>query len=134
MGFVDQDHSGDDMEVIKRIFTPEFRNRLDSVIRFRALDEDTILHVVDKFILQLEGQLADKQVTLDVEASARRWLAHHGHDPAMGARPMERLIREKINQALADELLFGELASGGNVRVFVEDDDLQFEIQPPVKH
>jgi ATP-dependent Clp protease ATP-binding subunit ClpA len=134
MGFVDQDHSGDDMEVIKRIFTPEFRNRLDSVIRFRALDEDTILHVVDKFILQLEGQLADKQVTLDVEASARRWLAHHGHDPAMGARPMERLIREKINQALADELLFGELAGGGNVRVFVEDDDLQFEIQPPVKH
>ena len=134
MGFVDQDHSGDDMEVIKRIFTPEFRNRLDSVIRFRALDEDTILHVVDKFILQLEGQLADKQVTLDVEASARRWLAHHGHDPAMGARPMERLIREKINQALADQLLFGELAGGGNVRVFVEDDDLQFEIQPPVKH
>jgi ATP-dependent Clp protease ATP-binding subunit ClpA len=134
IGFVDQDHSGDDMEVIKRMFNPEFRNRLDSVIRFRALDEDTILHVVDKFILQLEGQLADKQVTLDVEASARSWLAQHGHDPAMGARPMSRLIREKINQALADELLFGKLASGGNVRVFVESDDLEFEIQPPVRH
>ncbi len=134
IGFVDQDHSGDDREVIKLMFNPEFRTRLDSVIRFRALDEDTILHVVDKFILQLEGQLADKQVTLDVEASARSWLAQHGHDPAMGARPMSRLIREKINQALADELLFGKLASGGNVRVFVESDDLEFEIQPPVRH
>ena len=134
VGFVDQDHSADDMEVIKRMFTPEFRNRLDSVIRFSALDADTILHVVDKFILQLEVQLADKHVTLELDPSARQWLAVHGHDPAMGARPMNRLIRERINQALAEELLFGKLAGGGHVRIYSEDDALKFDIEPPVKH
>ena len=134
VGFVDQDHSADDMEVIKRMFTPEFRNRLDSVIRFSALDADTILHVVDKFILQLEIQLADKHVTLELDPSARQWLAVHGHDPAMGARPMNRLIRERINQALAEELLFGKLAGGGHVRIYSEDDALKFDIEPPVKH
>jgi len=134
VGFMEQDHSADDMEVIKRMFTPEFRNRLDSVIRFSALDADTILHVVDKFILQLEDQLADKHVTLELDPSARQWLAIHGHDPAMGARPMNRLIRERINQALAEELLFGKLSGGGHVRVYSEDDALKFDLEPTVKH
>ena len=134
VGFMEQDHSTDDMEVIKRMFTPEFRNRLDSVIRFSALDADTILHVVDKFILQLEDQLADKHVTLELDPSARQWLAVHGHDPAMGARPMNRLIRERINQALAEELLFGKLSGGGQVRVYCEDDTLKFDLESSVKH
>ena len=134
VGFMEQDHSTDDMEVIKRMFTPEFRNRLDSVIRFSALDADTILHVVDKFILQLEDQLADKHVTLELDPSARQWLAVHGHDPAMGARPMNRLIRERINQALAEELLFGKLSGGGQVRIYCEDDTLKFDLESSVKH
>ena len=108
VGFVNQDHSGDDREVINKLFTPEFRNRLDSIIRFGSLDEETILEVAGKFVLQLEEQLADKHVSLRVEDSARQWLAKHGHDPSMGARPMSRLIRDRINQALADELLFGK--------------------------
>ena len=134
VGFVTQDHSADDTEVINKLFTPEFRNRLDSIIRFGALDKQTIAHVVDKFILQLESQLADKHVALQFDSSARQWLARHGHDVTMGARPMARLIRERINQALAEELLFGELASGGSVRVYEKDDDLAFEIDPPVRH
>jgi ATP-dependent Clp protease ATP-binding subunit ClpA len=134
VGFVTQDHSTDDTEVINKLFTPEFRNRLDSIIRFGALDKQTIAHVVDKFILQLESQLADKHVALQFDSSARQWLARHGHDVTMGARPMARLIRERINQALAEELLFGELASGGSVRVYEKDDDLAFEIDPPVRH
>ena len=134
VGFVTQDHSTDDTEVINKLFTPEFRNRLDSIIRFGALDEQTIAHVVDKFILQLESQLADKHVALQFDTSARQWLARHGHDVTMGARPMARLIRERINQALAEELLFGELESGGSVRVYEKDDDLAFEIDPPVRH
>ena len=134
VGFVTQDHSTDDTEVINKLFTPEFRNRLDSIIRFGALDKQTIAHVVDKFILQLESQLADKHVALQFDSSARQWLARHGHDVTMGARPMARLIRERINQALAEELLFGELESGGSVRVYEKDDDLAFEIDPPVRH
>ena len=134
MGFVDQDHSGDDKEVINKLFTPEFRNRLDSIIRFGSLDEETILDVAGKFILQLEEQLADKHVSLRVEDSARQWLAKHGHDPSMGARPMSRLIRDRINRALADELLFGMLTTGGSVRVSAKQDELVFEIEPPIKH
>ena len=130
LGFVTQDHSTDDTEVINKLFTPEFRNRLDSIIRFGGLDENTISHVVDKFILQLESQLADKGVTLDVDDSARQWLAKNGHDVTMGARPMARLIRDRINEALADELLFGKLSSGGKVHVFEKDGDLSFEIEP----
>ena len=130
LGFVTQDHSTDDTEVINKLFTPEFRNRLDSIIRFGGLDENTISHVVDKFILQLESQLADKGVTLDVDDSARQWLAKNGHDATMGARPMARLIRDRINEALADELLFGKLSSGGKVHVFEKGGDLSFEIEP----
>lgn len=130
VGFVSQDHTLDDTEIINKLFTPEFRNRLDSIIRFGSLDDTTIGHVVDKFIMQLESQLADKNVVLDVDESARKWLAKNGHDAAMGARPMARLIRDKINQALADELLFGKLASGGKVKVFEKDNDLSFDIMP----
>ncbi len=134
MGFTQQDHTGDDMEVIKRLFTPEFRNRLDAIIRFKALDESTILHVVDKFVMELEHQLAEKNVTLEVTAEARGWLARHGHDPALGARPMARLIQEKIKKALAEELLFGELAGGGRVEVDERDGELVFGIHPPGSH
>ncbi len=130
MGFKTQDHAKDDLEEIQRMFTPEFRNRLDAIIPFKPLNEDTVRHVVDKFVLEVEAQLADKNVSLEVDEDARRWLARHGHDPAMGARPMARLIREKIKRALADELLFGKLAGGGEVSVGVEDDDLTFDVRP----
>jgi len=130
MGFKPQDRTRDDMEEIQRMFTPEFRNRLDAIIPFKALDEETVRHVVDKFVLEVEAQLADKNVSLDVDEDARRWLAKHGHDPAMGARPMARLIRDKIKRALADELLFGKLSGGGEVHVTVEDDDLSFDTHP----
>ena len=129
VGFVAQDHSADDSEVINKMFSPEFRNRLDSIIRFSGLDDSTISHVVDKFILQLELQLADKKVTLEVDDSARHWLAKNGHDPSMGARPMARLIRQKINQALADELLFGKLSTGGTVRIYEKGDELAFDLE-----
>ena len=129
MGFTHQDHSVDDMEEIKRLFTPEFRNRLDDIIRFKALDEQTIGHVVDKFIMELEAQLADKNVTIELDDKARKWLARNGYDPTMGARPMARMIQEKIKKSLADEILFGGLAHGGHVRISVKGDEFEFEIQ-----
>ena len=98
IGFARQDHSGDAMEVIKRLFTPEFRNRLDAVVSFSALDAEVIAHVVDKFIIELEGQLEDKRVTLDVDEPARAWLAERGFDQLMGARPMARVIQEHIKR------------------------------------
>ena len=136
MGFTATSRQGDDMEAIKRVFTPEFRNRLDAIIPFRALDEDTIGHVVDKFIVQFEQQLIDKHVVLEVDEKARAWLAKNGHDPVMGARPMERLIQNKIKRALADELLFGKLVAGGEVRISANDDGLTFDIRArePGKH
>ncbi len=127
MGFTAQDHSGDDLQEIKKLFSPEFRNRLDAVIQFKPLDEQTIGHVVNKFILELESQLADKHVTIDLDEGARRWLARHGHDPAMGARPMARIIQERIKRPLADELLFGRLSGGGHVKVTGSDEGLKFE-------
>ncbi len=130
MGFTHQDHSTDDIEEIKRMFTPEFRNRLDAIIHFKSLDVETIDHVVNKFIMTVEHQLAEKHVNLDVDKKARQWLAKHGHDPALGARPMERLIQDKIKRALADELLFGALTKGGEVRVSADDEDLIFDIRP----
>jgi ATP-dependent Clp protease ATP-binding subunit ClpA len=129
MGFKTQDHVGDEMQEINRMFSPEFRNRLDAIIGFKALDEHTIEHVVDKFIIELESQLDDRKVTIDVDRDARKWLAKHGYDPAMGARPMARLIQEKIKRPLADELLFGSLAHGGAVRISLKDDDLEFNIE-----
>jgi ATP-dependent Clp protease ATP-binding subunit ClpA len=129
MGFVEQKHDSDAMEVIRRTFTPEFRNRLDAIIQFGALDFEHILRVVDKFLIELESQLSEKHVSLDVDADARRWLADHGFDPQMGARPMARVIQEKVKRALADELLFGKLAEGGLVRLSVRDGELQVDCE-----
>jgi ATP-dependent Clp protease ATP-binding subunit ClpA len=129
IGFTHQDHSTDAMEVIRKTFSPEFRNRLDAVIQFRALDFDHILRVVDKFVIELESQLHEKHVALNVDPEARRWLAEHGFDPTMGARPMARVIQEQIKRKLADELLFGALAEGGRVDVSVRDGQLHVEAQ-----
>ena len=126
IGFTQQDHSGDSLEIIRRTFTPEFRNRLDTVIQFGALDEKTVGHVVDKFIIELEGQLEEKRVTVDVDEDARKWLAEYGFDPKMGARPMARVIQENIKRPLAEELLFGKLHAGGNVRIGVKEAKLNF--------
>jgi ATP-dependent Clp protease ATP-binding subunit ClpA len=111
--------------VIRRTFTPEFRNRLDAIIQFNPLGFEHVLRVVDKFLIELEAQLADKHVALDVDADARHWLAEHGFDPQMGARPMARVIQEKVKRALADELLFGKLAEGGKVTLGVQDGELK---------
>ncbi|MBX2867892.1 MAG: ATP-dependent Clp protease ATP-binding subunit ClpA [Acidiferrobacterales bacterium] len=122
MGFVMQDNASDDMEAIKKAFTPEFRNRLDNIVRFNGLNTDTIHHVVKKFILELDHQLGEKNVTLEVDDEAIEWLAEKGYDPAMGARPMARVIQKEIKQKLADELLFGKLSKGGTVRISVGKD------------
>ncbi|QDE38963.1 ATP-dependent Clp protease ATP-binding subunit ClpA [Luteibacter pinisoli] len=129
IGFVKQNHSPDAMETIRRMFTPEFRNRLDAVIQFNALDFEHILRVVDKFLIELEAQLAEKKVSVDVTPEARRWLAEHGFDPQMGARPMARVIQDKVKRALADELLFGKLAEGGKVTLSVAGDELHVETE-----
>ena len=130
MGFAQQDHVGDDMEIIKKMFSPEFRNRLDAIIAFKPLSATTIAHVVDKFILELEGQLEEKGVGVEVNAEARAWLATHGYEPTMGARPMARLIQERIKKPLANELLFGDLVHGGVVKVSVAGDELALEFAP----
>ncbi len=127
IGFTKQDHSSDGMEAINKLFTPEFRNRLDGIIQFNSLNSKTIAHVVDKFIIELETQLEEKGATLEVESGAREWLAIRGFDPAMGARPMARVIKEHIKKPLAEELLFGSLASGGHVVIRVKDDELCFD-------
>ena len=129
IGFTMQDHSGDGLEAIRRMFSPEFRNRLDSVVPFAALDAGTIAHVVDKFIIELEGQLEEKRVTLDVDEEARAWLAEYGFDTLMGARPMARIIQEHIKRPLAEELLFGRLAGGGHVKVTAGGEGLSFEFE-----
>jgi ATP-dependent Clp protease ATP-binding subunit ClpA len=129
IGFSEQDHSTDGLEALKRYFTPEFRNRLDAVVQFAPLGAETIKSVVDKFIFELEQQLADKKVALTVDADARSWIAEKGYDPKMGARPMARIIQNHIKKALASELLFGVLSGGGSVRVHVgPDGDLGFDI------
>jgi ATP-dependent Clp protease ATP-binding subunit ClpA len=117
------------MEVIRRSFTPEFRNRLDAIIQFKSLSPVIIAHVVDKFISEMELQLEEKGVSLEVDESAREWLAEHGYDAQMGARPMARLIQEHIKRPLAEELLFGTLAHGGRVNVTAHDDKLEFELE-----
>jgi len=127
IGFTRQDHSTDAMETIRKMFSPEFRNRLDAIVQFGALDFQHILRVVDKFVIELETQLHEKHVALNVDADARQWLAEHGFDPQMGARPMARVIQEKIKRRLADELLFGALAEGGRVDVSVRDGELVVE-------
>ncbi|MFI4939138.1 MAG: ATP-dependent Clp protease ATP-binding subunit ClpA [Burkholderiales bacterium] len=123
MGFTGKKDSGDEMEDIKRMFTPEFRNRIDAIISFGSLDEEIILRVVDKFLMQLEEQLHEKKVEAVFTDKLRKFLAKKGFDPLMGARPMSRLIQDMIRKALADELLFGKLVSGGRVTVDIDDAD-----------
>jgi len=129
IGFTQQDHSTDSLKVIEKHFSPEFRNRLDAIVQFKPLDISIVGSVVDKFIFELEGVLTEKNVTMLLEPEARLWLAEHGCDPKMGARPMARLIQEKIKKPLANDLLFGKLSAGGHVRIFVEDKVLAFSIE-----
>ena len=129
IGFTQQEHSTDSMKVIEKTFSPEFRNRLDAVIQFKPLDISVVGNVVDKFIFELEDLLTEKRVSLSLDAEARLWIAEHGCDPKMGARPMARLIQEKIKKPLANDLLFGKLANGGHVRVYVQDNELAFAIE-----
>ena len=135
IGFTNPREAGDEMADIKRMFTPEFRNRLDAIVSFKALDENVIMRVVDKFLLQLEAQLADKKVEVTFTDKLRKHLAKKGFDPLMGARPMQRLIQDTIRRALADELLFGRLVDGGRLTVDLDDTDesktdVLLDIQP----
>ena len=122
VGFTLQDHSSDALEVLKKMFSPEFRNRLDAIIQFDALEEDSIGRVVDKLVVELEAQLEKQRVTIELEPAARAWIAREGYDRTMGARPMARVIQEHIKRPLAEELLFGRLVDGGHVRVDVGED------------
>ena len=132
IGFQTQDHTTDGMEVIKKMFTPEFRNRLDAIIQFGALSKDVIKTVVDKFLVEIQVQLDSKKVQLDVTEEAREWLAENGYDEKMGARPMQRLIQNRIKKELAEDILFGRLSDGGGVvHVTVVDGDLSLEIEEP---
>ncbi len=134
IGFTNARQQGDEMADIKRLFTPEFRNRLDATVSFRALDQDIIMRVVDKFLLQLESQLAEKKVEVTFTDNLRQHLAKKGFDPLMGARPMQRLIQDTIRRALADELLFGRLVDGGRLTVDIDGEaQVQLDIQPPRK-
>jgi len=129
IGFSEQDNTSDAMEIIRKAFTPEFRNRLDAIVPFAALPKEAVFRVVDKFLLQLEEQLGSKGVRLTVDEDARIWLADNGFDIKMGARPMARVIQENIKRPLAEELLFGKLSGGGRVVVSVTDGALSFEIE-----
>jgi ATP-dependent Clp protease ATP-binding subunit ClpA len=128
IGFMPSDNTTDGMEAIRKQFTPEFRNRLDAIIQFHSLPIDVVMQVVDKFLMEMENQLADKGVTIEVSAHARQWLAEHGFDEKMGARPMKRIIQEHIKRPLADELLFGDLSEGGEVEVTVREDGNGLEL------
>lgn len=130
IGFKQQDHSTDALGEINKVFSPEFRNRLDGIIWFNHLDAEVILQVVDKFIIELQAQLDVKGVSLEVTAEARAHLAELGYDKAMGARPMARVIQEKLKKELANELLFGTLSHGGNVTIGVDNDEFKFDIKP----
>jgi len=129
IGFTPQDHRTDGSEAIKRQFSPEFRNRLDSTVQFKPLGAGEIASVVEKFIFELEGQLEERKVALIVTGEAKAWLAEKGYDPAMGARPMARVIQEHIKKPLAEELLFGRLKDGGRVIVKRGEEALAFEIE-----
>lgn len=127
IGLIQQDHSHDAMSEIKKVFSPEFRNRLDNIIWFNHLDEQVILQVVDKFIVELQAQLDAKGVSLEVTSEAKQWLAEEGYDKAMGARPMGRVIQDNLKKPLANELLFGCLVNGGTVRVVLKNNRLDFQ-------
>ncbi|MHA1153093.1 MAG: AAA family ATPase, partial [Alphaproteobacteria bacterium] len=121
MGFERETRVGEDEEAINRMFTPEFRNRLDAMIGFNALSPKIMTRIVDKFVMELETQLADRNVVIELTDAAREWLAKQGYEPAFGARPLARVIQERVKKPLAEELLFGKLAKGGVVRVDIED-------------
>ena len=131
MGFQSQDHSSDATEMIKKAFSPEFRNRLDATISFAPLSKEVIIKVVDKFVLQLEAQLMDRNVTFELSSEAASWLADKGYDDKMGARPLARVIQEHLKKPLAEELLFGKLSKGGLVKVHLKDDKLHLELISP---
>ena len=131
IGFERNERVGEDEEAINRMFTPEFRNRLDAVIPFASLNSETIARVVDKFIIELEGQLADRGVMIELTDAARVWLGQKGYDSRMGARPLARTIQEHVKKPLAEELLFGKLSKGGLVRLDVKDDKIVFDYSPP---
>ena len=138
MGFTKQDHSSDAMEIIKKSFSPEFRNRLDAIVQFKPLQLDVVKTVVDKFLVELQTQIDDKGVTIDVTEEARTWLAEQGYDETMGARPLARLIDELIKKPLADEILFGALEQGGTVSIEIRDNELSLDFsekksEPPSK-
>ena len=134
IGFTQQDHSSDGMEVIRKKFSPEFRNRLDAIIQFSSLDTESVKRVVDKLVVELEAKLGSNNVTLELDDAAREWIASRGYDEKMGARPMARIIQEHIKRPLAEELLFGSLADGGHVRISVgSDDTLQLNAEPVLK-
>ena len=127
IGFKQQDHSHDALAEINRTFSPEFRNRLDGIIWFKHLSRDIILQIVDKFVCDLQVQLDKKQVSMELSGAARQWLADKGYDQEMGARPMARVIQEQLKKPLANEILFGRLAHGGDVRIDLKGDELEFD-------
>ncbi|MBC9178804.1 ATP-dependent Clp protease ATP-binding subunit ClpA [Pseudoroseomonas ludipueritiae] len=129
IGFGNQVRKGEDEEAVKRLFTPEFRNRLDAVVPFAALSAEIVGNVVEKFVMQLEAQLADRNVTIELSSGAKEWLAEKGYDPLYGARPLARVIQEYVKKPLAEELLFGRLSKGGSVKVGIKDGELTFEFQ-----
>ncbi|MGH8283700.1 MAG: AAA family ATPase, partial [Gammaproteobacteria bacterium] len=131
IGFTQSDDTPDGMEAIRRQFSPEFRNRLDAIIHFNSLDSRTVAKVVDKFVIELEHQLEQKDVTLEVDEAARKLIATRGYDAKMGARPMARVIQEALKKPLAEELLFGKLTGGGHVRVSVKDGEFAIAIEAP---
>jgi ATP-dependent Clp protease ATP-binding subunit ClpA len=134
IGFTQQDHSSDGMEIIRNAFSPEFRNRLDAIIQFAPLDHQSIKRVVDKLVVELESKLDSNNVTLELDDAAREWIAERGYDPQMGARPMARVIQEHIKRPLAEELLFGSLAEGGHVRITVgPDNELKLIAEPVLR-
>ena len=131
IGFAREERVGEDDDAINRMFTPEFRNRLDSVIPFGALPVEVVRKVVDKFVMQLEAQLGERGVMIELTPKARDWLAKRGYDKSFGARPLGRVIQENIKRPLAEELLFGKLADGGVIRVKVKEDKLVFDFPEP---
>ena len=133
IGFGSTKREGEDLAAIERQFTPEFRNRLDAVISFGALPKEVILQVVDKFVLQLEAQLMDRNVTIELTRPAAEWLAEKGYDDRMGARPLGRVIQEHIKKPLANELLFGKLMKGGLVKVGLKNGELELIVEEPGK-
>jgi ATP-dependent Clp protease ATP-binding subunit ClpA len=131
IGFGRDKREGEDTAAIERIFTPEFRNRLDAIISFQALPKEVIMQVVEKFVLQLEAQLLDRNVHIELSPEAAAWLGEMGYDDKMGARPLGRVIQEHIKKPLAEELLFGRLTKGGIVKVGLRDGRIDLQIEPP---